>query len=84
MCICIPTSFLVRASHYGYEQASLEIFREILYIHSCLSIFLYNELLLMTKTICVGCLPGLPNLVNANTNFGVLGTTICVIIHMIQ
>ena len=74
ICICIPTSFLVRASHFGYEQASLEILREIICSHSCLNIFLYNALSFITVKY----------LVNTNTNFGVKGTTICVIIHMIK
>ena len=88
ICICILTSFLVRASHFGYEQASLELLQEIICSHSCLNIFLYNALLFITVKIFVFVLtkfgkPGLPNLVNTKTNFGVMGTAICDIIHMI-
>ena len=48
ICICILTSFLVRASHFRYEQASLEILQEIICSHLCLYIYLYNTLLFLT------------------------------------
>ena len=76
ICICICISILARAAHFEDEQASVEIFQEVVYSHSCLNIFLYIVLLFRF-------LPGLPHLVNTNTNFGVMGTMICVVTHII-
>ena len=45
VCVCIP--ILARASHFEYEQASLEIFWEIPCSHDCLYIFLNNAVLLV-------------------------------------
>jgi len=39
---------LARASHFGYEHASHEIFREIICSHTWMDIFLYYALLFLT------------------------------------
>ena len=53
ICICILIPILVRASHFRYEQASLEILWEIICSHSCLDIHLYYTLLFTTvKHLC--------------------------------